>query len=64
VEPVARRIFCGWCGVGALGGERASVRIAEVCAVKRKVSAKVTVLSEVSGDGEATEEVGKEAVMP
>lgn len=41
MEPVARRIFCGWLGVGAEGGERARARMAEVCAVKRKVSEKV-----------------------
>ena len=41
VEPVARRIFCGWLGVGAEGGDRARARMAEVCAVKRKVSEKV-----------------------
>jgi len=34
-------------GTGAEGGERARVRIADVCALKRKVSAKETV-----GEGE------------
>ena len=47
VLPVARIIFCSCLGTGAEGGERARVRIADVCALKRKVSAKETV-----GEGE------------
>lgn len=42
VEPVARIIFCVCLGTGADGGERARLRIAEVWAVKRKVSANWT----------------------
>jgi len=47
-------IFCSWLGTGADGGERARVRIADVCALKRNVSAKET---------EEEEDV-MEAVMP
>jgi hypothetical protein len=42
VAPVARKTFWDWPGVGAEGGDRARQRIAEVWAVKRKVSAKET----------------------
>lgn len=46
VLPVARMIFCDCLGTGAEGGESARVRIAEVCALKRKVSANWTSSSE------------------
>lgn len=42
VLPVARIIFWVCFGTGADGGERARVRIAEVWASKRKVSANCT----------------------
>lgn len=44
VLPVARMIFCVCLGTGAEGGESARVRIAEVWASKRKVSANWTEL--------------------
>jgi hypothetical protein len=52
VAPVASMTFWDCPGAGAEGGERARQRMADVCAVKRKVSAKETVgLEEVLEDG-------------
>lgn len=42
--------FCVCLGMGAVGGERARVRIAEVWALKRKVSANSTAEEEVEAD--------------
>jgi hypothetical protein len=47
VLPVASRTFCDWPGVGTEGGERARQRMAELWALKRKVSANEAVLAVV-----------------